>query len=188
MAVTTRTLGRSGIGVSALGMGCWAIGGPWAEGSRPLGWGAVDDDESVRTLFRRALEEDGWTVTEAENGVVALERAAERRPDLVLLDLMMPMMDGFEFVVKFRAREENVSIPIIVVTAKDLTREDHQRLAGGVERIIQKGALTRQELLAQVRDQVARYHLPAGEENDIAERDDTAGSDEVDDNDNSESA
>ncbi|PWU60105.1 aldo/keto reductase, partial [Micromonospora globispora] len=55
MAVITRTLGRSGIEVSALGMGCWAIGGPWAEGSRPLGWGAVDDEESVRAV-RRALD------------------------------------------------------------------------------------------------------------------------------------
>ncbi|MET8350385.1 MULTISPECIES: aldo/keto reductase [unclassified Micromonospora] len=55
MAVTTRTLGRSGIEVSALGMGCWAIGGPWAEGTQPLGWGAVDDDESVRAV-RRALD------------------------------------------------------------------------------------------------------------------------------------
>ncbi|MGK5739670.1 aldo/keto reductase [Micromonospora sp. URMC 103] len=55
MAVMTRTLGRSGIEVSGLGMGCWAIGGPWAEGSQPLGWGAVDDDESVRAV-RRALD------------------------------------------------------------------------------------------------------------------------------------
>ncbi|MEV4199986.1 aldo/keto reductase [Micromonospora globbae] len=51
----TRTLGRSGIAVSALGMGCWAIGGPWAEGDQPLGWGAVDDEESVRAI-RRALD------------------------------------------------------------------------------------------------------------------------------------
>jgi aryl-alcohol dehydrogenase-like predicted oxidoreductase len=55
MAVTTRTLGRSGIEVGALGMGCWAIGGPWAEGAWPLGWGAVDDEESVRAV-RRALD------------------------------------------------------------------------------------------------------------------------------------
>ncbi|WP_434743640.1 aldo/keto reductase [Micromonospora sp. SH-82] len=52
---STRRLGRSGIEVSALGMGCWAIGGPWAEGSTPLGWGAVDDEESVRAV-RRALD------------------------------------------------------------------------------------------------------------------------------------
>ncbi|TDC43166.1 aldo/keto reductase [Micromonospora sp. KC213] len=55
MAVATRMLGRSGIEVSALGMGCWAIGGPWAEGTRPLGWGRVDDEESVRAV-RRALD------------------------------------------------------------------------------------------------------------------------------------
>jgi aryl-alcohol dehydrogenase-like predicted oxidoreductase len=55
MAATTRVLGRSGIEVSALGMGCWAIGGPWAEGGQPLGWGVVDDEESVRAV-RRALD------------------------------------------------------------------------------------------------------------------------------------
>ncbi|MFI7607251.1 aldo/keto reductase [Micromonospora sp. NPDC049366] len=55
MGVTTRVLGRSGIEVSALGMGCWAIGGPWWEGTQPLGWGAVDDEESIRAV-RRALD------------------------------------------------------------------------------------------------------------------------------------
>ncbi|MEW2141638.1 aldo/keto reductase [Micromonospora vinacea] len=89
MAVTTRTLGRSGIEVSALGMGCWAISGPWAEGTQPLGWGAVDDDESVRAV-RRALDL-GITLFDtadtygAGHGERVLGRAlAGRRDDAVI--------------------------------------------------------------------------------------------------------
>jgi DNA-binding response OmpR family regulator len=117
----------------------------------------VDDDESIRELFRRALEEDGWTVDEAENGAVALELVADRHPDLVLLDLMMPVMDGFDFVLHFRNMAHCKTTPIIVVTAKDLTDEDQQRLVGGVERIIEKGALTGSELLENVRTLVENY-------------------------------
>ncbi len=120
----------------------------------------VDDDESIRELFCRALEEDGWTVDEAENGALALDRAAERHPDLVLLDLMMPVMDGFDFVLHFRNMANCKTTPIIVVTAKDLSDEDHQRLVGGVERIIEKGALTGDQLLENVRSLVVRYRSP----------------------------
>ena len=128
--------------------------------SAPSGGGhalVVDDDESIRELFCRALEEDGWTVDEAENGAVALERAAERPPDLVLLDLIMPVMDGFDFVLHFRNMTDCKTTPIIVVTAKDLSDEDHQRLVGGVERIIEKGALTGKQLLENVKRTVVRY-------------------------------
>ncbi|MGK5522500.1 aldo/keto reductase [Micromonospora sp. URMC 107] len=89
MAVTTRTLGRSGIEVSALGMGCWAIGGPWAEGTQPLGWGAVDDDESVRAI-RHALDLgvtlfDTADTYEAGHGERVLGRAlASRRDEAVI--------------------------------------------------------------------------------------------------------
>ena len=132
--------------------------------ARPSGGGralVVDDDETIRALFRRALEDDRWTVVEAENGAAALQRVFEESPDLILLDLMMPIMDGFEFLVEFRKREDAAAIPVIVVTAKDLTEEDRRCLSGGVERIVQKGALTRQELLAQVRLLVARHCAPA---------------------------
>ena len=133
----------------------------------------VDDDEAIRELFRRALEEDGWTVAVAENGALALERAAEQIPDLVLLDLMMPVMDGFDFVLHFRNMTDCKTTPIIVVTAKDLTDEDHQRLVGGVERIIEKGALTGEQLLENVKNLVVRYQSPA---------DDTRGPDSGNDN------
>ena len=117
----------------------------------------VDDDEAIRSLFRKSLEEDGWTVEEAGNGAVALERSSEHLPHIVLLDLMMPVMDGFEFLLEFRCRESCRAVPIIVVTAKDLTGEDRQRLQGGVEKIVEKSALTRSQLLEQVREFAAAY-------------------------------
>jgi len=116
----------------------------------------VDDDEGIRSLFRRALVDDGWAVVEAANGAEALEFVGSQCPDIVLLDLMMPVMDGFEFLMEFRTRPECVAIPVIVVTAKDLTEEDRNRLAGGVERIVEKGALTASDILGHVRGLVGR--------------------------------
>jgi CheY-like chemotaxis protein len=115
----------------------------------------VDDDAEVRALFRRMLEPEGYTVVEAPNGRVALDRLREISPGVILLDLMMPEMDGFEFVAEFRRHEAWRAIPIVVVTAKDLSHEDRQRLNGYVERILQKGAYGREQLLAEVRELVA---------------------------------
>ena len=65
----------------------------------------VEDDPPTREIMARTLASDGWTVAEAENGRVALERLAKAVPDLILLDLMMPEMDGFEFVAELRKKE-----------------------------------------------------------------------------------
>jgi signal transduction histidine kinase/CheY-like chemotaxis protein/putative methionine-R-sulfoxide reductase with GAF domain len=116
----------------------------------------VDDDAEIRQLLRRMLEPEGYTVVEAENGRVALERLRETPPSVVLLDLMMPEMDGFAFVTEFRRHEPWRAIPIVVITAKDLTREDRERLNGYVEKILQKGAYGRDQLLAEVRELVAQ--------------------------------
>ena len=77
-------------------------------------------------------------------------------PGLILLDLMMPEMDGFEFMDALRQREQGNHAPVIVITAKDLTAADRQRLQGGVERIIEKGATSQAEVLAIVRSLLAR--------------------------------
>ena len=115
----------------------------------------VDDDATLRQLLRRMLEPEGYTVVEAENGRVALDRLRGVAPSVVLLDLMMPEMDGFEFVAEFRRHEAWRAIPIVVITARDLSRDDRERLNGYVEKILQKGAHGRDELLAEVRDLVA---------------------------------
>jgi PAS domain S-box-containing protein len=112
----------------------------------------VEDDPSSRRALGQMLEKEGFELAEAENGHVALERVARSRPSVILLDLMMPYMDGFEFVDELRSREEWRTIPVVVVTAKDITQEDRLRLNGYVARIIQKGAHNRDALLAEVRD------------------------------------
>jgi signal transduction histidine kinase/DNA-binding response OmpR family regulator len=115
----------------------------------------VDDKSDNREVLRRALENEGWQVGEAENGQVALEMLAEQAPSLILLDLMMPVMDGFEFVMEMHKQESSSAIPIVVVTAKDISEEDRRRLNGGVVGLIEKGGLDRESLLAQIREQVA---------------------------------
>jgi CheY-like chemotaxis protein len=117
----------------------------------------VEDDAATREMLRRVLQKEDWAVIEAENGRAALERVAERRPDLILLDLMMPEMDGFEFLEELRRHGQWRSIPVVVVTAKELTNEDRQRLNGYVERVIQKGAYTGDGLLAEVRRLVGAF-------------------------------
>jgi len=114
----------------------------------------VEDDTSLRELLRRRLQKEQWTVIEAENGRAGLERMSEREPELILLDLMMPEMDGFQFLDEVRKHEDWRSIPVIVITAKELTPEDRQRLNGSVEKILQKGAYSREELIREVRDLV----------------------------------
>jgi CheY-like chemotaxis protein len=115
----------------------------------------VEDDSVTREMLRRTLEKEGWAVTEAENGRVGLEQIAAQTPSLILLDLMMPEMDGFEFVAELRKHETWRAIPVVVVTAKELTEEDHLKLNGYVEKILQKGT-AREELLTEMRDLVAR--------------------------------
>jgi hypothetical protein len=115
----------------------------------------VEDDPDTRAVLRRTLERAGWGVTEAENGRVALERLAAGTPRLVLLDLMMPEMDGFEFLEAMRRRPGLRTLPVIVLTAKDLTDDDRRRLNGGVQEIVQKGTQGEHDLLGAIRELVA---------------------------------
>jgi PAS domain S-box-containing protein len=115
----------------------------------------VDDEPVMRKMLRRMLENEGWDVSEAENGRVALERVVENPPRLIILDLIMPEMDGFQVMVQLRENEVTRSIPVVVITAKDLTAEERRRLNGCVEKILQKQAYSREALLAQVRQLVA---------------------------------
>ena len=105
----------------------------------------VEDDADTRERLRTLLERDGWTVTEAENGQDGLLRLDEARPGVVLLDLTMPVMDGFTFLERMRARPDCADIPVIVLTALDLTREDRRRLAGASQ-ILNKGEVTMRAL------------------------------------------
>lgn len=110
----------------------------------------VEDDVPTREMMRRTLQKDGLEVVEAGNGLVGLERVAEHMPDLILLDLMMPVMDGFHFAAELRKHQEWRKIPVVVMTAKELTADDRLQLNGYVEKILQKGTCDRDELLAEV--------------------------------------
>jgi CheY-like chemotaxis protein len=116
----------------------------------------VDDDPIAREMLRRALETDGWSVSEAANGRLALVCLEEEIPAIILLDLMMPEMDGFAFLEELRQRPDWMDVPVFVITAKDLTEEDRQRLNGSVKQIIQKGSQPVSQLISQVREVLAR--------------------------------
>jgi signal transduction histidine kinase/DNA-binding response OmpR family regulator len=121
------------------------------QGSSPRPVLVVEDDPATREVVRRTLERDGWIVFEADNGRSALESLKRAAPDLIVLDLMMPEMDGFEFVAELRRSESGRRIPVVVVTAKEITAEDRTRLNGQVRRIFHKGSFSREELTAELR-------------------------------------
>lgn len=114
----------------------------------------VEDDRSARELLRRQLEADGWSVDEAENGRAGLDAVERRKPALILLDLMMPVMDGCQFAAELRQHEEWRDIPVVVITAKELTPAERKALNGDVQGVWQKGALTSNELLRSIRSLV----------------------------------
>ncbi|MDB4766105.1 response regulator [bacterium] len=116
----------------------------------------VDDDESTRRAIASSLDRQGWSVAQAGNGIEALKILESQSPSAILLDLMMPEMDGFEFLEEFQANEDWQNIPVIVLTSKDLTAEDRSRLSGGVEKVLAKGAVNRDSFLENVKRAVSK--------------------------------
>ncbi len=110
---------------------------------------------SMRDLMRRALEKEGFPVADAENGRAALAEIGRQTPVLILLDLMMPDMHGFEFLAELRGHDDWRRIPVIIVTGKELPDADRERLSGQVQRIVQKGSSGRGSLVQEIRDMVA---------------------------------
>ena len=122
----------------------------------------VDDDQDQRELLRRILENEGWEVVAAHNGRTAIDAVRARRPACIILDILMPEMDGIEFVSELRAQPAYRDIPIAVLTSHDLSTDDHQRLNGEVQQILQKG-ISREQLLDMVRQIVTRGRDDSGE-------------------------
>ncbi len=120
----------------------------WDSGSALV----VEDDTSTRKMLSRMLEDYGLHVAEAGNGKIALERVQEKSPGVIFLDLMMPVMDGFEFIEELRKSPEGRAIPIVVITSKELTHADRLRLNGGVEKLIEKKSLDQNDFLAEIRE------------------------------------
>jgi signal transduction histidine kinase/CheY-like chemotaxis protein len=115
----------------------------------------VDDEVPARKMLTQILEKEHWNVVQAENGLEALERIAKQRPDLILLDLVMPKMNGYQFLAELRNHDKWRSIPIIVVTAKDMSTEERLALDGYVEKVLPKHALTEEALLTEIQDLIA---------------------------------
>lgn len=115
----------------------------------------VEDDPNVIEVLQGIFTKNGWAVTTAGNGSIGIERLNVCQPDLIMLDLLMPEMDGFEFLEALRLRSEYGKVPIVVLTAADLTPEDRVRLNGGVTQIIQKTELGCTELLVTIREIIA---------------------------------
>jgi CheY-like chemotaxis protein len=113
----------------------------------------VEDNPLTLDALARLLETEGWEVRTARNGFQAMEHLQLEHPSLVILDLMMPEMDGFQLVEAMQRQEALRGIPILVLTAKDLTREDLDRLVGPpVQQVLQKGASFKEDLLRAVRN------------------------------------
>ena len=111
----------------------------------------IEDDADSRRLLRRVLQARGeYQIFEAENGDQGLELVRQHRPDLVLLDLMMPGLDGFEVLERIRADQNLTDTRIIVITAKTLTRSERQRLSGQIELLLRKGSFLDDELLEEI--------------------------------------
>lgn len=110
----------------------------------------ADDDAQTRAMFRRILEREGWHVAEARDGDEVLAILERSPPGLVLLDLMMPGTDGFEVLERMHRDVRWKGIPVVVVTARDLTREQTEWLGDRAARVLQKGAYDRGELFGLV--------------------------------------
>ena len=102
-------------------------------------------------MMARVVERAGFSVQQAANGREGIEQLQASTPDIILLDLMMPVMNGFDFIVKMRANEQWRELPVVVITAKDLSESEKQFLSGRVQNVLEKGAYTREHLLAMVR-------------------------------------
>lgn len=128
----------------------------------------IDDDESTRLLFKSVLSKDGWEVVEAAHGGEGLERIRKEAPSVIILDLMMPEMDGFQFLKEFSRNPEWDDIPVIVVTAKEMTVSERKLLDECASRVIQKGTQTAGELLDVVQKWASRASAsdPASDQRD----------------------
>jgi signal transduction histidine kinase/DNA-binding response OmpR family regulator len=122
----------------------------------------VEDDHDTREMLARTLAQAGWRTRSAENGLVGLAEVAGTLPGLIILDLMLPELDGFGFLAELRANRAWAAVPVVVVTAMDLTVEERARLSRSAQRVLQKGAYDRDSLLREVRSVVAAQLQPAG--------------------------
>jgi CheY-like chemotaxis protein len=140
---------------------------PYCSHSSPTSVLVVEDNTENRQMIVRQLTKAGWQVLEAENGRKALDVMQIEQPGVILLDLMMPEMDGFEFIRQLRQHPQWRSLPVIILTAKDLTLEERQWLGAQTQRIYAKGDHNRQ-LLEEIRNLLQVQSSPTNQSSDTA--------------------
>lgn len=112
----------------------------------------IEDDENMRDLLQRTLSKGGLQVDAVNNGLQGLEYLRENKPDLIVLDLNMPEMDGFEFVTHKQAKPDWHDIPVVVITSRDLEKNEYDKLKDNVKKILQKTAFGPDQLSKEIRD------------------------------------
>ncbi len=110
----------------------------------------VEDDRASRETLRRILNMEGWSVLEAPNGTVALEMINKKKPDLILLDFVLPEINGCDLITKIRSLEGMLEVPTLILSGKDLTESEKRNLQNKVAGTLKKGAYTKSELLAMI--------------------------------------
>jgi PAS domain S-box-containing protein len=112
----------------------------------------IDDDAAARARLKSLLQRAGWPVSEAANGRQGIEKIEQTEPCAILLDLMMPELDGFGFLNELRKLDNRRHVPVIILTAKDLTKSDLAKLEGQTARIIQKGTMSLRDVLKEIEE------------------------------------
>jgi PAS domain S-box-containing protein len=113
----------------------------------------IDDEQNARDIATKSLSSIGWKTVTAVNGKDGLEKFNENKVDLVLLDIMMPVMDGFEFLTHLRSLTKGRDVPVVVLTAKDLSKEEKAMLSGNVEQVFSKEEISIEQLVADINTQ-----------------------------------
>jgi len=120
----------------------------------------VEDNDQTRHMLKITLEQAGWTVAEAYSAHSAIEHLKHHSPQLIISDLMMPGMDGFQFTTQLQNHLEWKEIPVLVLTAKEITDEDRRALPPNVKQILQKGSYGREELIREIRAHIHDHEIP----------------------------
>ena len=139
-----------------------ALLAPWRAEARPTRVLVIEDDPDQLAFISAALAQPNWEIVEAANGRLALEKMQSSPPDVVVLDLMMPEMDGFEFMAAVQTNPDWRNIPVFVVTALDLSEQDRRRLNVGIEKILSKANFSTRDLVARIKGHCARFAAGVG--------------------------
>jgi CheY-like chemotaxis protein len=132
----------------------------YRDGPAPARALIIEDDPNTLSMETQILEKAGWTVSGASNGRAGLEEVSRGVPNVILLDLMMPEMDGFEFLRELRQMPAGRTVPVIVLTGKDLTEEEQRMLRDQVKTVVQKGTRTADDLVHEIRQVLAGGAAP----------------------------